>query len=498
MPSRKQSSRVYDVARRTPLDLAKNLSRQLGNTIYLKREDLQPVFSFKIRGAYNKMVHLNSSQRKKGVVCASAGNHAQGVALSAQKLKIPATIVMPTTTPEIKIRAVRQYGVEVVVTGDSYDDAAHFAQQLARKKGKIFIHPFDDPLVIAGQGTIGHEILEKCPEVDFIFVPVGGGGLIAGVAAFIKAKRPGTKIIGVEPADSDAMARSVKAKRRVTLKEVGLFADGVAVKKVGKLSFDLTRRFVDGFITVSTDEICSAMKNIYEDTRTIVEPTGALAVAGLKKFIHQHPCQGKKIVAINSGANMMFERLQFVSERTLTGEKKEALFAITMDEKSGALKVFCKKVLGRKSITEFNYRLMDRQQAHLFVGVGTNHPEDKKHFCHLLKKLNYQYTDLTDNELAKLHVRHMVGGRCSAVKDEVLYRFEFPERPGALINFLDKMVGNWNISLFHYRSHGSDSGRVLVGFEIPKKDSKRFQKFLRILNYPYTEETDNPAYKLFL
>ncbi|MDO8461857.1 MAG: threonine ammonia-lyase, biosynthetic [Deltaproteobacteria bacterium] len=492
------SSRVYDVAQHTPLDFAKNLSKACGNSIYLKREDLQPIFSFKIRGAYNKISHLSAKQRQKGIICASAGNHAQGVAFSAQKLKIPAIIVMPRTTAEIKLNAVKQYGAKIILKGDTYTEAADYSLRLAKKMGKVFIHAFDDPLIIAGQGTIGHELIQDCPEMDYVFVPIGGGGLISGIARFIKALRPGVSIIGVEPEDSDAMSRSVSTGRRIRLKKVGTFADGVAVSQVGRLTLPLTRRFVDDFVTVSTDEICSAMKNIYEDTRTLVEPTGALAVAGLKKYSLNRKLKGKRLVAINTGANMNFDRLQFVAERTLTGEKKEALFAITIEEKPGALKDFCRRIIKDRNITEFNYRIMDRTAAHIFVGIGVNNEEAREKFCRLLKKQGFHFKDLTDNELAKNHIRHMVGGRSREAKNEVLYRFQFPERPKALANFLNKMSASWNISLFHYRSHGSDFGRVLVGLEIPKEDSKKFHHFLKLLNYSYTVETSNPAYQLFL
>jgi len=492
------TSRVYDVATRSPLDYAKNLSQQLGNTILLKREDLQPVFSFKLRGAYNKIVHLSEQEKQAGVICASAGNHAQGVALAAEKLGINATIVMPVTTPLIKVRAVQQFGGEVILWGDSYSEAADYCAQLVAESGKTYIHPFDDALVIAGQGTIAHELLQDCPDVDYIFVPIGGGGLIAGIAAFIKQLKPETKIIGVEPYDSDAMRQSILQGERVVLPNVGIFADGVAVKQVGELTYELTKKYVDDFITVVTDETCSAIKSIYEDTRSIVEPAGALAVAGLKKYCIEKGITGKKMVAINSGANMNFTRLQFVAERTLTGEKSEALFAVKIPEKAGALKYFCETIVGDKNITEFNYRLRGTEDAHIFLGININQPQERAHIEQELEKHDFKCWDLTDNELAKSHIRHMVGGSSPSSQNEVLYRFQFPERPQALSHFLNSMTEHWNISLFHYRMHGGDFGRVLIGLEIPPEEKQEFQRFLEKLNYKYHEESDNPAYRLFL
>ncbi len=491
-------ARVYEVAIRTPLDHARNLSLNCGNRVLLKREDLQPAFSFKVRGAFNRICHLGDEEKAACVICVSAGNHAQGVALSAKHLGIQATVVMPVTAPAIKVRAVRQQGAEVILFGDNYSEAAAHCGQLLAETGKTFIHPFDDPLVIAGQGTIGQEILEQCPDVDMVFVPVGGGGLIGGIAGFLKSLRPETRIVGVQPEESDAMRRSLEAEERVALKEVGLFADGVAVKEVGALTFQLARAFVDEIVLVSTDEICSAIRGIYEDTRSIMEPAGALGVAGLTKYVEQHGVTDKNLVAVNSGANMNFNRLQFVAERTLTGERREALFAVTIPEKPGSLRFFCENVVGQRNITEFNYRLSEREAAHIFVGVGVNSAAEKSGFEDLLTRHGFEHVDLTDNELAKTHVRHMVGGRSKALQGEVLYRFEFPERPTALTEFLVAMSENWNISLFHYRMHGGDFGRVLVGFEIPPGDEDKFQVFLGDLHYAYVEETANPAYRMFL
>ncbi|MDH5751783.1 MAG: threonine ammonia-lyase, biosynthetic [Deltaproteobacteria bacterium] len=492
------NARVYDVAQMTSLDEAPQLSRKTGNKVLLKREDLQPCFSFKIRGAYNKICHLNDREREAGVICASAGNHAQGVAISAVHLGISAVIVMPRTTPQIKVDAVRRMGGEVVLHGDNYSEAAEYCAQLVKETGRTFIHPFDDPLVIAGQGTVGHEILQQCPDPDVIFVPVGGGGLISGVAAFFKSVHPRTQIIGVEPEDSNAMQQSLASEERVVLSNVGLFADGVAVKQVGELTFDMTRKCVDQIITVTTDETCSAIKAIYEDTRSIMEPAGALGVAGLKKYVKQENLSGKILVSINSGANMNFDRLQFVAERTLTGERREALFAVTIPEKPGSLRFFCDKLVGDRSITEFNYRLFDRREAHIFVGIGLSNEEERRVFGETLERHGFKNMDITENELAKTHVRHMVGGRSINAMNEMLYRFQFPERPRAMMDFLNAMSPAWNISLFHYRMHGADFGRVLVGFEIPESDKEQFQRFLQDLQYPYLEETGNPAYMLFL
>jgi len=492
------TARVYDVAERTPLDPAVTLSARLGNTVLLKREDLQPGFSFKVRGAYNRIAHLSESERRKGVICASAGNHAQGVALAARHLKLAALVAMPETTPAIKVDAVKRLGAEVVLHGDSYSDAAAHCALLVQRTGMTFIHPFDDPLVIAGQGTIGHELLQQCPDADAVFVPVGGGGLIGGIAAYVKALRPRTRIIGVQPEDSQAMRASLQAGRRVALAHVGIFADGVAVKEVGVHTFAIAQRCVDDIVTVTTDQICSAIKSIYEDTRSIMEPAGALGVAGLRQYLSQQPQEGKTLIAVNSGANMNFDRLQFVAERTLTGELREALFAVTIPERPGSLRFFCENVVGDRNITEFNYRLAGRAEAHIFVGVGVQSQEEKAGVEALLTRHGFAYLDLTGNDLAKEHIRHMVGGRSPESSGEVLYKFDFPERPRALRDFLGAMSGGWNISLFHYRMHGADFGRVLVGFEIPKGEQERFKSFLNDLHYEYEEETDNPAYRLFL
>ena len=494
-----ESARVYDVARETPLELAPVLSRRTGNHVWLKREDEQPVFSFKCRGAYNKMAGLSKAELKKGVVAASAGNHAQGVALAASKLGTKAVIVMPRTTPQIKVDAVRNLGGKVVLHGDNYDEAYTHAREIANKRKLTFVHPYDDPDVIAGQGTIGMEILKQhAGPIHAVFVPVGGGGLIAGIAVYIKQLRPEIKIIGVEPEDADAMEKSLKAGKRVLLDHVGIFADGVAVRQVGEETFRLCKQFVDEMIIVSNDEICAAIKEIFEDRRSILEPAGALAYAGLKRYAEQKRLKGKNLVAIASGANVNFDRLRYVAERAEVGERREAILAVTIPERPGALKQFC-TILGDHNITEFNYRFADPKAAHIFVGVQVP-PDtaDAKKLMATLRKHGYATLDMTDNEMAKLHIRHLVGGRAPNAVNEILYRFEFPERPGALMNFLNKMGGSWNISLFHYRSHGADFGRVLVGMQVPPHDKKKFQKFLDSLGYEYAEETGNPAYKLFL
>ncbi|TRZ91015.1 MAG: threonine ammonia-lyase, biosynthetic [Rhodocyclaceae bacterium] len=492
------NARVYDVAIETPLELASILSARTGNRILLKREDMQPVFSFKLRGAYNKIVHLTQAQRKRGVICASAGNHAQGVALAAQKLGIRAVIVMPTTTPQIKIDAVKKLGGEVVLAGDSYDAAHAHALQLEKKQKLNFVHPFDDPEVIAGQGTIGMEVLRQHPEpIEAVFCCVGGGGLISGVAAYIKRLRPQIKIIGVEAADADAMARSLAAGKRVRLEQVGLFADGAAVKYVGAETFRLCREYVDEMVLVDTDAICAAIKDVFEDTRTILEPAGALAIAGAKAWVRKHGVHGKTLVAVASGANMNFDRLRFVAERAEVGEQREAVLAVTLPEKPGSYKKFM-ALIGSRNITEFNYRFHDAGEAHVFVGMQVADRGEATKLVKKLEKNGYPALDLTDDEMAKVHIRHLVGGHASQVRNELIYRFEFPERPGALMNFLNKMSAGWNISLFHYRNHGADTGRVLVGMEVPPGEMKDFRIFLKSLGYRYWDESKNPAYRLFL
>jgi threonine dehydratase len=490
-------ARVYDVAIESPLELAPALSKRLGNRLLLKREDLQPIFSFKLRGAYNKMASLPAATLKKGVIAASAGNHAQGVALAAQRLGCRAVIVMPVTTPRIKVDAVAARGAEVVLHGDSYSDAYRHALKLKKARALAFVHPYDDPEVIAGQGTIGLEILRQhAAPIDAIFVPVGGGGLISGIAAYVKRVRPGVKVIGVEPVDADAMARSLKAGRRVTLEQVGLFADGVAVKQVGEETFRLCRRLVDEVVRVDTDSMCAAIKDVFEDTRVILEPAGALGVAGAKAWIERNGVRGGSFVAIASGANTNFDRLRFIAEEAELGERREAILAVTIPERPGSFKTFC-ALLGDRSITEFNYRIADSRDAHIFVGIEARGRAETQRIVENLRRHGLTTLDLSDNEMAKLHVRHMVGGRAGA-QDELLYRFEFPERPGALMKFLSSMRSDWNISLFHYRNHGADYGRVLVGIQVPRRELAEFRRFLENLGYPFADETKNPAYRLFL
>jgi threonine dehydratase len=492
------NSRVYDVAHETPLEPAVRLSRRLGNEVLLKREDLQPIFSYKLRGAYNRVAHLTEAERARGVIAASAGNHAQGVAFAARHLGLRALIVMPQTTPEIKVEAVRDMGAEVVLHGDSYADAKARCDELVAATGMTFVHPFDDPHVIAGQGTVGQEILRhKLGEVAAIFVPVGGGGLIAGIASYVKAVRPEVRIIGVEPYEADAMYQSLAAGRRVTLDRVGIFADGVAVREVGEITFPIVQETVDEIVRVSNDAICAAIKDIFDDTRSVMEPAGALAVAGVRAWVERSGTTGARLVAVLSGANMNFDRLRFVAERAEVGEAREALFGVTIPERPGAFREFC-ATIGRRVVTEFNYRLNSRDRAHIFVGIATKSREDAAGLAAALTDRGYEAVELTDNEVAKLHVRHMVGGPSPDVRHEQLCRFEFPERPGALMAFLETLGGRWNISLFHYRNHGADFGRVLAGFEVPPEDMDGFEAFLDALGYQHQREGANHAYRLFL
>jgi len=494
-------ARVYEVAHQSALDAAPWLGARLGRPVFLKREDQQPVFSFKLRGAYNRMAALDAGERARGVVAASAGNHAQGVALAAAKLGIQATIVMPTTAPKVKIDAVRRFGgdcVAIELAGDSYSDAQAHADQLCAARGAVFVHPFDDPLVIAGQGTIGLEILRQHVDpIEAVFVPVGGGGLLAGVAATIKALRPEVRVIGVQAEDSDAMARSLAAGARVRLDEVGLFADGTAVKQVGALTFALCRAHVDGMLRVDADALCAAIRDVYQDTRSVPEPAGALALAGLKQYAAAHPVARGALVAVVSGANMNFDRLRFVAERAEVGEQKEAVFAVTIPEERGSFRRFC-AALGRHSITEFNYRIGDRREAHIFTGIRIAGRAEREALAAAFRAQDFAVLDLTDDELAKLHLRHMIGGRSPLAHDERLYRFDFPERPGALPDFLAHLHPDWNISLFHYRNHGADHGRILVGLQVPPGDGKAFRAFLATLGYPHWDESRHPAYRLFL
>ena len=516
------TARVYDVAHETPLEPARALSRRLHNTVLLKREDQQPVRSFKLRGAYNKMAQLTPDQLKKGVICASAGNHAQGVALSASKLGTRAVIVMPTTTPQVKVDAVRSFGGEVVLFGESYSDAYGHALTLQDKQGLTFVHPFDDPDVIAGQGTIAMEMLRQVQTLgadkaaksgnkaraqdsmalDAVFVAIGGGGLISGVANYIKAVDPRIKVIGVQMNDSNAMMQSVAAKKRVTLADVGLFSDGTAVKLVGEETFRVARGLVDEFIAVDTDAVCAAIKDVFVDTRSIVEPAGALAVAAIKQYVATHKTKGETYAAILCGANMNFDRLRFVAERAEVGEEREALFAVTIPEERGSFKRFCELIGalpgGPRNVTEFNYRISDSAKAHVFVGLTTKGKGESSKIANGFSKQGFQTLDLTHDELAKEHIRHMVGGHSALAHDERLLRFVFPERPGALMKFLSLMRPGWNISLFHYRNQGADYGRILVGLQVPKAEDKAFAQFLHTLDYPYVEETANPVYRMFL
>jgi threonine dehydratase len=497
------NARVYDVAQETPLELAKNLSRRLHNKVLLKREDQQPVFSFKLRGAYNKMAHLSPEQLKKGVICASAGNHAQGVALGASKLGTRAVIVMPTTTPQVKIEAVKALGGEVVLHGDSYSDAYNHSLALQKKQGLTFVHPFDDPEVIAGQGTIAMEMLRQHQgPLDAVFVAIGGGGLISGVANYIKAVRPEVKVIGVQMNDSQAMIQSVAARKRVTLPDVGLFSDGTAVKLVGEETFRVARGLVDDWVTVDTDSVCAAIKDIFVDTRSIVEPAGALAVAAIKQYAATHKTKGQTYAAILCGANMNFDRLRFVAERAEVGEEREALFAVTIPEERGSFKRFLEIIGslpgGPRNVTEFNYRMSDAAKAHVFLGLTTQGKGESGKIAASFGKQGFEALDLTHDDLAQEHIRHMVGGHSPLSQDERLLRFTFPERPGALLKFLSLMRPGWNISLFHYRNQGADYGRILVGIQVPAKDDKAFAKFLDTLGYPHVEETHNPVYRMFL
>jgi len=492
-------ARVYDVAKKTPLDFAPSLSTRLNNNIYLKREDLQPVFSFKLRGAYNKIFHLSETERQQGIITASAGNHAQGVALAAQRLSLSAVIVMPKTTPGIKISAVRNLGGQVILHGNTYDEAYEYANNMATEKQMTFIHPYDDPDVIAGQGTVAMELLQQHPDdIHAVFVPVGGGGLIAGVATYIKQVRPDIKIIGVEPDDAACLYQALRQNKRVILDQVGIFADGVAVSQVGKIPFELAQQYVDEVVLTTTDEICAAIQDIFDDTRAIVEPAGALSLAGLKKYIDREQLNDKNLIAIDSGANMNFDRLRHVAERSELGEQREALFAVSIPEEPGSFRKFCHSI-GQRNITEFNYRYSGPNVAHVFVGLQLKDGNaEKNQVIERLRKNHHHVIDLTDNEMAKSHIRYMVGGNAPQAVNEQLYRFEFPERPGALLRFLSRLGQRWNISLFHYRNHGAAYGRILAGIQVPPEDHTPFQQFLTELDYAASRETDNPAYQLFL
>ncbi len=492
-------SRVYDVAIRTPISLLNKMSLQYGNEIYLKREDLQPIFSFKCRGAYNKISNLSHEERASGIIAASAGNHAQGVALSASKLNIEATIVMPTTTPSIKIQSVRKFGVKVELIGDSFDEAYEYALEVSQNEGKVFIHPFDDPLVIAGQGTVAKEIVEEFKnEPDIFFIPVGGGGLISGMSLYLKKHYPNSKVYGVESEDAPTLFKSLEKGKPTSLSQVGLFVDGCAVKRIGEETFKISKKYVDGVILVSIDEICAAIKDIYEDTRVMSEPAGALSVAGMEKFLLSNDVKGKKIIAVNSGANLNFDRLRHVTERAEIGEGKEILLSVKIPEKPGSFRSFC-EIIGKRSISEFNYRFANEKSANVFVGIKTDEiDEDSKCIFEDLGNNKYSYIDLTQNEVAKLHLRYMVGGKPALIINEKLFRFEFPEKPGALLNFLNKMKKDWDITLFHYRNHGAAFGRVLVGIDIGNDSEDSLEEFLEDLDYKYIEETQNEGYSSFL
>ena len=492
-------ARVYDVAIESPLEAAPRLSRRLRNSVLFKREDLQPVFSFKLRGAYNKIAHLSQTASQRGVICASAGNHAQGVALAARHRGIPAVIVMPLTTPHIKVQAVMDLGAEVLLHGDDFEQAHEKALALERQRNLIFIHPFDDPDVIAGQGTIGMEILRQRPgDIDAIFVPVGGGGLIAGIGAYVKSLYPRIKIVGVEPEDAAAMHDSLKLRERVTLERVGIFADGVAVRRVGEETFRLARQYVDEVVLVSTDQICAAIQDIFEDTRAIAEPAGALAVAGIKSYVAREDLRDATLIAVQSGANMNFDRLRHVAERGDIGAQREALMAVEIPEQPGSFLKFC-EVLGSRNVTEFNYRYESAERAQIFMGLALSQGRaERDAVLRSIADGGYPVVDMTDNEMAKLHVRYMVGGHARDIANELLFRFEFPERPGALLKFLRAVGSRWNISLFHYRNYGSDYGRVLAGIQVPAKERAELATHLEDLSYAYVEETNNPAYKVFL
>lgn len=493
------NARIYDLAIETPIDRAHFLSKRLGNQVLIKREDLQPVFSFKLRGAYNKMLQLTEAEKAQGVIAVSAGNHAQGVALSAARMGVKATIVMPRTTPEIKVMYVREHGATVILHGDTFDQAYAHTLELIEKKGYVFIHPYDDPDVIAGQGTVGMEILRRHSDpLHAVFVPVGGGGLIAGIAVYIKYLRPEIKVIGVEAEDSACLTAARQAGKRVTLPQVGIFADGVAVAQIGEEPFRLAQQYVDDVITVTTDQICAAIKDLFDDTRSIAEPAGAVALAGLKKYVAQTGIRNETLLAVESGANINFHRLRHISERTELGERREAILAVSIPERPGSFRTFC-RALEMREITEFNYRYADSEQAHVFVGIKLpSGDEEREKLVGSLRSLGYPVDDLTDNEVAKIHIRHMVGGHGKGVSNERVFLFQFPERPGALLNFLNKLGQRWNISMFHYRNHGSAYGRVLVGLQIPASDDRKVNAFLDKLGYHFSEDSDNPAYKLFL